>query len=505
MTLRSIMGQRALWTLVSVVAVSAMLRSAPTQTNGSRNLIADAPALSVRQLGPEILRQTDAPGVSRGTWGIVVRSLETGETLFAHNPRTLLVPASVAKLLTLAVAADTVGWDFRFETTLRTMGSVTNGVLTGDLFVVGSGDPSIGGRGGEGFVSWIGALRREGITKIAGRIIGDDDALDDPRPGAMWAWDDLGYTSGVLFGALNYADNRLRVTIAPGDAVGRPTTLGVDDIAADRPLGNRSTTGPPRSRAFVWPEQIPGEAVLTIAGALPVDGRPTQLYVSAGNPTRWFAGVFRRELQRAGIPVDGAAYDIDELDPKPVTAGARILYAHRSETLAVLAQPTIKESLNLHSEAMLRATAALTGGRTNDDALAVVRARLGALGIDPEGVQVVDGSGLSRRDGIAAEALVALLARNYDPSMTSPWMTSLPIAGRDGSLEGRLKNTRAENNLRAKTGTMSNIRSLAGYVRTRDDEPLGFAIMVNNFEGTGQQAQSAVDAIAERLANLSRR
>jgi D-alanyl-D-alanine carboxypeptidase/D-alanyl-D-alanine-endopeptidase (penicillin-binding protein 4) len=134
-----------------------------------------------------------------------------------------------------------------------------------------------------------------------------------------------------------------------------------------------------------------------------------------------------------------------------------------------------------------------------------MRRRLDAWGIPRESWQLVDGSGLSRRDTIAPEALIAVLLRMYDPAGSSPWMTALPVAGEDGTLEARMKGTVAAGNLRAKTGTMTNIRSLAGYVRTRDGEMLAFAIMVNNFDGSGAQAVAAIDAIAVRLASFSRK
>ena len=153
--------------------------------------------------------------------------------------------------------------------------------------------------------------------------------------------------------------------------------------------------------------------------------------------------------------------------------------------------------------ASIRRTGA-TGGRTNDDALAALKEQLGLWGLDPAGLQVVDGSGLSRRDTLAPDTLVGVLERMYDPTGASPWMTGLPVAGRDGTLENRFRNTAAEGVLRGKTGTMSNIRTLAGYVTTKDGEPLAFAIMLNNFEGTGAQAQAAIDAIAIRLASFSR-
>jgi D-alanyl-D-alanine carboxypeptidase/D-alanyl-D-alanine-endopeptidase (penicillin-binding protein 4) len=133
-----------------------------------------------------------------------------------------------------------------------------------------------------------------------------------------------------------------------------------------------------------------------------------------------------------------------------------------------------------------------------------MKQRLLMWGVPANGSQLVDGSGLSRRDVLAADTLLTVLVRMYDAAGMSPWMTALPVAGVDGTLAARMKGTPAENNVRAKTGTMSNVRSLTGYVRARDGETFAFVIMVNNFEGTGAQAVAAIDAIAVRLASFSR-
>lgn len=458
----------------------------------------DALAVSIR-------RELSSPGVTRGTWGIAVRSLQTGEALFEHNAQALLVPASVAKLVPLAATVESVGWEFTFETSLRATGPVVNGVLKGDLVVTGTGDPSIGGRGGTGFQAWIDVLRQIGISRVEGRLIGDDDALEDPRPGAMWSWDDLGYPTGAVFGALNYAENRMTVAVSPGRTTADPTTLAVGPMFADRPLVNRTTTTASGTRLLLWPEQRPGESALTIAGSIPVGTRPVTLAISAGDPTRWFVNVLKREMQQAGVDVAGDAVDIDDLTQKPVLGTAALLHVHRSPPLRDLAQPLLKNSVNLYSEAVLRLATGLTGGRTNDEALAALASRMQTWGLKPEGLQLVDGSGLSRRNGLAAEVLIGVLARMWDRDLRSPWMTGLPIAGRDGLLARRFRNTAAEGNLRAKTGTMSNVRSLAGYVTSRDGEPLAFAIMLNGFEGQGTQAQAAVDRMAVSLAEFTRR
>ncbi|MBI4888014.1 MAG: D-alanyl-D-alanine carboxypeptidase/D-alanyl-D-alanine-endopeptidase [Acidobacteria bacterium] len=462
------------------------------------------PSGPLQQLTSDITAATRAPGVQRAAWGIVVQSLDRGERLFELNARTLLVPASTAKLLSLAAAVDAVGWEYRYDTTLRATGPVVDGVLQGDLIVAGSGDPSIGGRAGMGLGAWVEALKARGLRRIVGRVIGDDNAIEEPRPQLAWAWDDLGYPTGALFGALNLAENQMEVTVTPASTAGEPPVLSVEPQGSSRPLVNSLITGPPGSSQLVWPEQRPGESSLTLAGSVPAGAPPARLRVAAGNPTYWFASALRHSLVGAGVQVDGDAYDVDDVAPRPEAGEAAVLYTHRSATLAEIAQPMIKDSINLYGEAVLRLCAAPGAVPTNDAALAGLRMRLAAWGIPDGAWQIVDGSGLSRRDAVAPEALVVVLQRMYDASGRSPWMTALPVAGRDGTLEGRMRGTAAENTVRAKTGTMSNIRTLAGYARTRDGEALAFAIMADNFEGSGAAAVEAIDRIVVRLAEFSR-
>lgn len=469
--------------------------------------VASAPSAhltSLQQLSQDITAATRAPGVQRASWGIVIHSLDRHERIFELNPRTLLVPASATKLISVASAAAAVGWDFTFETSVRATAPLVDGTIRGDLLIVGSGDPSIDGRAGQSLSAWIDALKALGLRRLDGRVIGDDDAVEDPRPQLAWAWDDLGYQTGALFGALNLSENRMAVQVSPGAVPGDFATLNVEPSVIGRALRSRVITGPPGSTQMLWPEQRPGEPYLTIAGSIPVDATSVQLTVSVGNPTSSFAEAFRHALIDAGIEVDGGAYDVDDVTPSPDWKFAATLYTYRSPALAAIVQPLLKDSVNLYGEAALRLNAARGALATNDAALEGLRGRLTAWGIPPEGWQVVDGSGLSRRNAVAPETFVSVLERMYDASGSSPWMTGLPVAGRDGTLAGRMKGTPAENNVRAKTGTMSNIRTLAGYARTRDGETLAFAIMANGFEGPGSAANEAIDRIAVRLASFSR-
>ena len=190
--------------------------------------------------------------------------------------------------------------------------------------------------------------------------------------------------------------------------------------------------------------------------------------------------------------------------PRPTRDRTTVLYTYKSHPLAEIVQPLLKDSINLYGEAALRLNAAPGTFPTNDAALEGLRMRLAAWGVPADAQQIVDGSGLSRRNVVSPDALLAVLRRMAAQGMTSPFVAALPIAGTDGSLAGRMSGTAAQGNVRAKTGTMSNIRSLAGYVTTRDGEPLAFVIIVNNFEGAGSAATQAIDAIAVKLAEFSR-
>lgn len=459
---------------------------------------------ALEQLQRDITQATQAPGVQRGLWGIVVHSLDRGERLFEFQPRALLVPASVAKIAAVATAAEAVGWDYQFETMLLATGSVADGILAGDLLVVGSGDPTIGGRAGDDVSAWVAAVKAAGIRRIDGRIIGDDDAIEEPRPQLAWAWDDLGYATGAIFGALNYAENRMTVTVTPGPAAGTPASLQVDPAAGPRPLANRVLTGAAGSAQLVWPEQRPGEPLLTIAGSIPAGAAPARLMVAVGNPTLWFANALRARLQAQGIEVTGEAFDIDDALPAPDRSRAQTMFTHRSKPLREIVQPLMKDSINLYAEAVMRLNVARGALATNDAALEGFGKRLDAWGVPSSSLQLVDGSGLSRRDTVSAEAVLVILQRMHDPSGASAFVTALPVAGIDGTLSGRMRNTPAAGNVRAKTGTMSNIRSMAGYVKTRDGETLAFVAMVNNFEGAGAAANQALDTIAISLASFSR-
>lgn len=482
--------------LVLVALVAGCSARTPKPTAAPPSPAADASPILPASL-------TQAPGVRRGVWGIHVRSLDRGDVLVDLNGDRFFVPASAAKIVSVAAAADAVGWDYRWETTLKASGRIADGVLQGDLVVAGTGDPSIGGRAGDDLTAWVDAIRGAGIQRILGRVVGDDNAGEEPRPQLAWTWDDLGYPTGAIFGALNFGENRAAIQVVPSTP-GAPPGLAIPPSLGYRQIANRAITGPVGSAQLLWPEQRPGETSLTVAGSIPAGAPTATLSVAVGNPTLHFAQVLRDRIVAAGIDVSGQAVDIDDISIPPERPEPAIIHTHRSRPLSEIAQPLLKDSINLYAEAALRLNAAAGTLPTNDAALDGLRRRLTAWGLDAGEQQLVDGSGLSRRDAITPRLLVAVLQRMHAAGDRSAFSTALPVAGVDGSLASRMRGTPAQGNVRAKTGTMSNIRSLAGYVTTAGGERLAFAIIVNNFEGTGAEATQAVDAIAIRLAAFRR-
>jgi D-alanyl-D-alanine carboxypeptidase/D-alanyl-D-alanine-endopeptidase (penicillin-binding protein 4) len=487
--------------VIATIAVTGCARARPVTPTPAPPPVIDP----VQQLRSDFDNLIDQPGHQRGVWGIVIQSIERSDVLYERNPRTLLVPASTMKLVSMAAAAESVGWDYTFETRLLGTAPVVDGVLQGDLLVIGSGDPSVFGRAGEATLDpWIEALRQRGITRIDGRVVGDDDDVEEPKPGFGWSWEDLAYPYGASAGALNLAENKVNILVTPGNAEGLPTIVELPADARGIPIANHSATAPPGTTANLWPELRPGESALAIHGVIGVGAKTAIVSAAAANPTLWFARTLRNRLLAAGIDVSGEAVDVDDLVVKPGRGAATVLYVYRSNTLAEIARPLSKDSINVYAEAVLRLATGRDGVRTTDAALDAARARLKEWNIPEDGIQIVDGSGLSRRDVVAPETLVAILRRFYDASRASPWMQTLAVAGRDGTLASRMKGTPAEGNAIAKTGSMSNVRTIAGYVWTADDEPLAFAIMANNFEGSAAGVTATIDKLIVTMATFSR-
>lgn len=467
----------------------------------------------VQQLQRDIDAILAAPALDHSVWGVLVKSLAKpdDDALYSVHSRTLLMPASNMKIVTLAATAARLGWDFHYETRIIAAGAIQGGVLHGDLVIVGSGDPSIGSRDGSPthvFEAWAENLKTLGLRRVEGRLIGDDDRFEDETLGAGWTWDDLseGYAAGI--GALQFNENAVRVTVTPGIAAGDEVIVSVDPPGSGLVIHNRLKTTAAGGATAFDAYRLPGSLQLELRGTVPLGSTPSGHTLSVDNPTRFFVNVLRSTLIAHGIGVDGPAVDIDEISDPPSRDGAAILYSYRSPPLAALATTLMKVSQNLYAETFLKTMSASngTGPGTAIGGRELVRDTLSGWGVEDGGLVMRDGSGLSRYNYVTPQTLVTILTHvDRDPKLRDAFESTLPIAGKDGTLSRRMAGTPAEANAHAKTGSIANARALSGFVTTADGERLVFSIIANNFEIPANAIEQTSDQIVVRLAQFTRR
>jgi D-alanyl-D-alanine carboxypeptidase/D-alanyl-D-alanine-endopeptidase (penicillin-binding protein 4) len=488
------------------------------------------PVSGTRSLASDLTAIFDAPLLARAEWAVLVRSLETGQTLYARNAGKLVMPASNMKIVTLAAAAERLGWDYRFETTAVSDAAIVDGVLDGDLVIVGGGDPSINprhDRDAKIFEDLALQLRWAGVRAIGGRVVGDDNAFDDREIGAGWAWDYLGAGYAAPVNALAYHENLVELRLLPGPAVGAPARIEPEMF--DWPGACGGPGGPERSALYgltivskattaeaktaptidLWRERR--SLTLEISGAIAVDSDPIRRTASVENPTLFFVRAFREWLISHGIDVQGEAADIDDL--APVAPAARVAPAAPVRVLARMQSPPLWEiatvlmkiSQNLYAEMLFKTLGRFAGTTGATGARTAVSDVLTAWRIPSDSYVLADGSGLSRYNYVTPEMLVTILTRmQTDPRHRDRFEATLPIAGVDGTIASRMRGTRAEGNARAKSGSIANVRSLSGYVRTRDGERLVFSIVANHFTLPAATVDYVTDLAVEALANFTR-
>jgi D-alanyl-D-alanine carboxypeptidase/D-alanyl-D-alanine-endopeptidase (penicillin-binding protein 4) len=484
-------------------ALSLLLASLPLSARGQ-----DA---TLDALRVDLDRLFESPLLARALVAARVESLgpresSTGPTrlIYTRNAERLVVPASNMKLLTIGAAADVLGWDFRYETRLDAVGTIANGTLTGDLIVVGSGDPSIGSPdGGHAalFLEWADALRRAGIERIDGRLIGDDDAFEDVGLGTGWAWDNLasGYSAPV--GALNFNENAAVARVSPAPAAGGAAGVEFGPVGHGLELHTEVVTGQAGSPVDLLFVRTPGTSALTLKGTVPAAGPTVVRTAAVDNPTAFFAETLRLALGSRGITVAGGAWDIDVVATPPAAGTRRTIALYTSPPLSVLTGHVMKVSQNLYAEAYLKTLGRKVMGRgTSEAGLAAVRDRLAGWGVPVDGLVLVDGSGLSRYNYLTVSAVTSVLTHVWrNERLRGPFVADLPVGGTDGTLDTRMRGTSLARNVQAKTGSLSNVRALSGYLARADGEKLVFSIIVNHYTAPSTEIDAIVEKALETL------
>jgi D-alanyl-D-alanine carboxypeptidase/D-alanyl-D-alanine-endopeptidase (penicillin-binding protein 4) len=447
------------------------------------------------------------------TWSVKVRSLTTGKTVYDHHGNRLMSPASNSKLYTGALALDTLGGDYQIVTPIRaTAKPDAAGILNGDLIISGHGDTSWQApHFWDNFTPFITALTQAGVHRITGDLVADDTFFHGEPYGPSWCIDDLEDSDGAEISALTLDDNYAEIHVTPGTNVADPCTLELSLPDTGIILVNHTHTLPHGEHGRVEVEKLPGTKTFYLAGGLPLGGESIDLDAPVPDPAAWFGAALKEALASNGIVVEGTVHaiswpDVPTWDPATLVSLGEV----KSPRLGQLIHSFMKPSQNLETDMIfqqvgehVRPADAPSWVSSEDEALGALHRFLKKSGVPPD-VHFDEGSGLSRNNVTSADATTALLAAMTKSPWYEDYYNALPIAGVDGTLHRRMKNTPAAGNIHAKTGTLRWANSLSGYVTTASGEKWVFSLMLNRYESSSEIPHTAdLDKIAVLLAGFS--
>ena len=444
-------------------------------------------------------------------WGILIVDPERGDTLYAHNAGKLFIPASNQKILISSVALKQLGPDFRFTTTLGTTGPIADGVVQGDLVVTGTGDPTVSDHMAGDAMTPLRAiadsLAARGVRRVSGALVRSGDAFPGPAVGTTWPWGSLDSPSFAGVDELTFNEGLTRLIVRAGATEGQPANVTTAPARTFPRVTLQARTVAPRPPTE-QPVARRGRGGLrarpdsTDLSALVVDGEiaagdSVVLTTTQRDPSLAYLYALREALADKGIAVDGGV-------SRAISPGApNTLLCVMSPPLRDILGPFLKPSQNQIGEILLRALGKNgTGVGSPDSGARVVRDQVLAWGGNTDGLIVHDGSGLSRNDMVTPETLVKVLHAMRADTTFHLFYDAMPIAGVDGTIRTRMRDTPAMNNVHAKTGTLGGVRSLSGYVTTAGGRQLIFAMLANNFVVNVREVERVQDAIAVRLATM---
>jgi D-alanyl-D-alanine carboxypeptidase/D-alanyl-D-alanine-endopeptidase (penicillin-binding protein 4) len=449
-----------------------------------------------------------APPVDKGEWGLLVVDAESGTTLYEKNADHYFEPASNMKLLTTALALDTLGPGYRFRTTVETNGTLgTDGKLSGDLILVGRGDPNLSNRkfpyeAKEEFdgppertlAELADALVARGVKEVTGDVVGDDSYFPRERYPEGWEIGDMVWEYGAAISAIAVNDNTVMVTLTPGEKAGDAVQESLEPETLEFTVKNEVTTIGAKEKPELRLTREPGTDAVVVSGTLAVKSGPRKLVLGVQEPAQHAAILLALLLAERHIKVDGKVRAVHEPDPNEATR--TVLAEHISVPLKDSVKLVNKISQNLHTELLLR-TAARQQGRwaTPEDLLKFPEPFYAKAGVPEGDVIQTDGSGLSRRDLVTPRAFVAVLQYAQKQAWFPAYFASLPVAGADGTLNERMKEAPLAGKIHAKTGSVTHVRALSGYAETPGGRRLIFSFMSNNQGVKNHEVHEAIDGL----------
>ena len=430
---------------------------------------------------------------------------ENGRVIY-ETPQVSLVPASVMKVITTAAALEILGPGFRFHTQVGYNGKIISqqGLLEGNLVLRGGCDPAFYSEyfseHYQGtFESWATEIVRKGIRSISGDLVVDlSDFAGLSLPGG-WVWEDIGNYFGAGVSALSYSDNLYRIYFSSAGESGKAVTINALSPEIDSlHLINRVLSAD-ANRDLTVVYAAPGSLSQTIEGTIPKGTADFVVKASMPDPARSAATEFIKVLKSHGIKMSGRILKVSDSRREVFN----LIADKASPALGDIIVPLNQESINLYAEHLLREIGRTRKGVTGlSESLEALKEFWSEKKVFVEGFYPTDGSGLSRSNGLCARTLVEVLRYMFLSVNRGDFYRSLPVAGKSGTLQNAFKGTNLENNLAAKTGSMTRVRSLAGVFTNVTGKKVIFAVITNNFEGTQTETGRSIEGLVNELYTL---
>ncbi len=428
--------------------------------------------------------------------GVDAYNITKNEIVFRHNEKQLFRPASNMKLITTATALRFLGPDYKFKTEIKYDGELVDGVLNGDLYFVGGFDPDFTSADLDTMVM---QLAQEGIVKINGNLFVDVSNMDSLFWGQGWMWDDDPSYNFPYMTPLPINDVSLLVAIEPTKIGKHASVTTIPESNYFKYTNNITTVDNDTTKLKISRDWINRSDSLILEGGLFVDAEPDTIMVNLKNTNQYFLTLAKETLLNNGIIFGGkCGIQITPQNAKTIVSKSRLF----SEVIINLN----KNSDNLSTEMTLRALAFENYGKyaSAKKGIKLLDSLIVEVGLNPKDYRLVDGSGVSHYNLVSVELLNEILRyiNKYHPELFKVLYESFPIAGVDGSLKSRMKQGDAHNNVHAKTGTLSGVSSLSGYLHSKSGDLISFSINTQNFVGSTRTARSFQDRICEILSTM---
>lgn len=435
--------------------------------------------------------------------GISIRSAADGKMIYEYNGDVRLRPASNMKLLTAAAALKVLGEDYTFPTEIHIDGSVKKKTLAGNLYIKGKGDPTLMKKD---FDNLAKEIRKHGITKIKGNLIADDSHFDDVRYPLDLPWSDETTYYGAQISALtaspttDYDSGSVEILVTTGSKEGDKPEIKITPQTNFVKIINEAVTVPKNEKKQLTIERKHAKNTITIKGKIPLKSKGIKEWVGVWEPTSYALALFKQSLAEQGIKVSG------KIKTGTVPDTASLLTTHKSIPLSELLVPFMKLSNNIHAEVLVKEMGKVVLGEGSwEKGLEVLNSEMVKFGLNPKTMVIRDGSGVSHVNLIPANEISKLLFTVQKETWFSSYLNSLPVSGvpekmDGGSLRNRMKTEDVQGKVKAKTGTLTTVSSLSGYVITKNGQTLIFSIILNNLMDE-EKGKKLEDEFVKILAN----